>query len=137
VRSNFAYIVTVADDRGAWSYEWPVFDVRRRNSHRPGILVATNHFEDASWGLPLPDDERFWRTRTRRDNLIALAEHLKGTIDERRMREILDTPIEDLGATGDRTVYQIVARPGTLDLWLKAAPFADWTALPLGDLLGA
>ncbi len=137
VRSNFAYIVTTADDRVAWTYEWPVFDVHKRVSRHPGLLVATNHFEDPSWGVPSPDDHRFWWTRTRWENLMALAEHFKGTLDDRRMRGILDTRMEDLGATHEGTVYQIVARPGTRTIWLKAPvpENPDWTEIPLEAFL--
>ena len=135
VRSNFAYIVSVADDRVARCYEWPVFDVKRRASYRPGLLVATNHFADPDWGLPEPEDRAFWFTATRRKNLMALGEHFKGDIGPLRMREILDTPIPDLGATSDLTVYQIVAVPQTRTLWLKAPEVQDWTEIPLAEAL--
>ena len=135
VRANFAYIVSVADDRVARCYEWPVFDVKRRPSYRPGLLVATNHFAEPDWGLPEPDDGAFWLTLTRRKNLMALGEHFKGDLGPLRMREILDTSIPDLGATSDLTVYQIVAVPQTRTLWLKAPEVQDWTEIPLAEAL--
>lgn len=133
-RSNFAYVVGTADDQTTKCFEWPVFDVKRRLSvRRPGLMVATNHFTEPSWGLPRPDDERFSLTRTRRQNLLNLAEHFKGTIDVSRMKKIMDTRIEDLGATTDNTVYQVVAEPGSLSISLKVPDKTDWTDIPLSD----
>jgi hypothetical protein len=135
-RSNFAYIVGAADDQTSRCFEWPVFDVKRRLSvRRPGLMVATNHFTEPSWGLPKPDDEKFFRTRTRRQNLLNLAEHFKGSIDVSRMKKILDTRIEDLGATTDLTVYQVIAAPGTVSISLKIPQMTDWTDIPVGDFL--
>lgn len=133
-RSNFAYVVGTADDQTSRCFEWPVFDVKRRLSvRRPGLMVATNHFTEPSWGLPRPDDERFFLTRTRRQNLLNLAEHFKGSIDSARMKKILDTRVEDLGATTDRTVYQVLAEPGSMSISLKVPEETDWIDIPLRD----
>ena len=135
-RSNFAYVVGTADDQTSRCFEWPVFDVKRRLSvRRPGLMVATNHFTEPSWGLPRPDDERFALTRTRRQNLLNLAEHFKGSIDVPRMKKIMDTRIEDLGATTDRTVYQVVTEPGSMSISLKVPGERDWTDIPLKEFL--
>jgi hypothetical protein len=135
-RSNFAYVIGAADDQTSRCFEWPVFDVKRRLSvRRPGLMVATNHFTEPSWGLPRPDDEKFFLTRTRRQNLLNLAEHFKGSIDLPRMKKILDTRIEDLGATSDSTVYQIIAVPDSMTLSLKAPETVEWTDVPVGDFM--
>jgi hypothetical protein len=135
-RSNFAYVVGTADDQTSRCFEWPVFDVKRRMSvRRPGLMVATNHFTEPSWGLPKPDDKKFFATRTRRQNLLNLAEHFKGSIDASRMKKILDTKIEDLGATNENTVYQVIAEPGSMTVSLKVPGLADWTDIPAGDFL--
>lgn len=135
-RSNFAYIVGTADDQTSRCFEWPVFDVKRRLSvRRPGLMVATNHFTEPSWGLPRPDDDRYWRTRTRRQNLLNIAEHFKGSIDVPRMKKILDTRLEDLGATTEGTIYQVVAVPGKMEISLNVPGLTDWTDIPLGDFL--
>ncbi|MDR3281135.1 MAG: C45 family autoproteolytic acyltransferase/hydrolase [Synergistaceae bacterium] len=135
-RSNFAYVVGAADDQTSRCFEWPVFDVKRRLSvRRPGLMVATNHFTEPSWGLPKPDDEKFFRTRARRQNLLNLAEHFKGSIDVPRMKKILDTRLEDLGATTDMTVYQVIAEPGTMTLSLKIPEKTEWTDIPIGDFM--
>ncbi|MDR0649073.1 MAG: C45 family autoproteolytic acyltransferase/hydrolase [Synergistaceae bacterium] len=135
-RSNFAYVIGTADDQTSRCFEWPVFDVKRRLSvKRPGLMVATNHFTEPSWGLPRPDDAKFSWTRSRRQNLLNLAEHFKGSIDVARMKKILDTRLKDLGATTDNTVYQIIAIPGSMSLSLKVPDLTDWTDIPAGDFL--
>ncbi|MDR1019832.1 MAG: C45 family autoproteolytic acyltransferase/hydrolase [Synergistaceae bacterium] len=135
-RSNFAYVIGTADDQTSRCFEWPVFDVKRRLSvKRPGLMVATNHFTEPSWGLPRPDDAKFSWTRTRRQNLLNLAEHFKGSIDVARMKKILDTRLKDLGATTDNTVYQVIAVPGSMSLSLKVPELTDWTDIPVGDFL--
>ncbi|MDR1472220.1 MAG: C45 family peptidase [Synergistaceae bacterium] len=135
-RSNFAYVVGAADDHTSRCFEWPVFDVKRRLSvRRPGLMAATNHFTEPSWGLPRPDDHKFARTRTRRQNLLNLAEHFKGSIDVPRMKKIMDTRLEDLGATSDSTVYQVVAEPSSMTVSLKVPGMTDWTDIPLGGLM--
>lgn len=135
-RSNFAYLVGAADDQTSRCYEWPVFDVKRRLSvKRPGLMVATNHFTEPSWGLPRPDDAKFYWTRSRRQNLLNLAEHFKGSIDIARMKKIMDTRLEDLGATTDKTVYQVIAVPGTMTISLKVPDRTEWIDIPIGEFL--
>jgi hypothetical protein len=136
-RSSFAYVIGTADDQTSRCFEWPVFDVKRRLSvRRPGLMVATNHFTELSWGLPRPDDRKFSFTRTRRQNLLNLAEHFKGSIDVPRMKKIMDTRIEDLGATSNSTIYQVIAEPGSMTLSLKIPERTEWTDIPMGDFFG-
>ncbi len=135
-KSNFAYIIGVADGQTARCYEWPVFEVKRRESHsRQGLTVLSNHFTEFSWGLPRPDDKAHWMTRTRRQNLLTLAKHLKGTIDARTMKKMMDTRIEDLGATTDMTRYQLVVVPERYEMWFKIPDVQDWTAIDMKALL--
>jgi len=135
-KANFAYIIGVADGQTARCYEWPVFDVKRRESHsRPGLTVLSNHFTEYSWGLPRPDDKTNWLTRSRRQNLLNLAKHLKGSIDSVTMKKIMDTRIEDLGATTDMTNYQIVTVPEYFEFWLKIPGVQDWTSVDMKALL--
>ena len=135
-KANFAYIVGVADGQTARCFEWPVFEVKRRESHsRLGLTVLTNHFTEFSWGLPRPDDKRFWMTRTRRQNLLTLAKHFKGSINDKVMKDIMDTRIEDLGATTDMTVYQLVVVPERYELWFKLPGVQDWSLIDMRALL--
>lgn len=135
-KSNFAYIIGVADGQTARCYEWPVFEVKRRESHsRQGLMVMSNHFTEFAWGLPRPDDKSNWMTRTRRQNLLTLAKHLKGTIDARTMMKIMDTKIEDLGATTEMTLYQLVTVPERYELWFKVPGIQEWTLIDMKELL--
>lgn len=135
-KASFAYLIGVTDGQIARCYEWPTFGVKRRETHtRPGLTVITNHFTENSWGLPLPSDDNFWKTRTRRSNLLALAKHFKGAIDNKVMRDMLDTDIENLGAKMDKTIYQIVAEPRKFLLWFKVPGVSEWTEFDLKPLL--
>jgi len=135
-KASFAYIIGVSDGQVARCYEWPTFGVKRRETHtRPGLTVMTNHFTESSWGLPRPDDESFWHTRTRRSNLLALAKHFKGAIGAGIMRDIMDTDIENLGAKMEKTVYQIVTKPDKFLLWFKVPGVTDWVKFDLKPLL--
>lgn len=135
-KANYAYIVGVADGQTARCFEWPVFDVKRRESHsRLGLTVLTEHFTEFSWGLPRPDDRRFWMTRTRRQNMLALAKHFKGAINDKIMKDILDTRLEDLGATTDFTLYQLVTVPERYEMWFKLPGVQDWSFVDMRALL--
>ena len=135
-KSNFAYIVGVADGQTARCYEWPVFEIKRRESHsRQGLTVLSNHFTEFSWGLPRPEDKANWMTRTRRQNLLTLAKHFKGTIDAKTMKKIMDTRIEDLGATTENTLYQLVVVPESYEMWVKVPDAQDWTEINMKNLL--
>ncbi|MDA8078537.1 MAG: C45 family autoproteolytic acyltransferase/hydrolase [Nitrospiraceae bacterium] len=134
-RTNFASIINVADANKSYSYECPTSDVKRRTEDRPGLLVATNHFVDPSWGIPPPDDAANGLTVTRRNNLLSLAEKYKGAFDISRMKAVLDTTIHDGGATQpEETIYQIIAVPKELTLWIKAPGNFDWQRADLRGL---
>lgn len=49
--------------------------------------------------------------------------------------DVFDTTIENGGATNPReTIYQIVAVPGNLTMWLKAPDNFDWTEVDLANI---
>ena len=132
VLPNISSIVNVADSRIAYSFECPVTGVKRRNPDAPGLLVSTNHFLDPSWGLPVPgptDD-----SVVRRNNLLALANGNKGLLNLEKMKQIMDRKIEQGGATNEGTIFQIVAVPRYLTIWLKAPDNFDWRKIELGPL---
>ncbi len=139
-RSNFSFIINVADSKQAFSYEWPPFDLRRRSGDEPGLLVSTNHFVDPSWSLMQQEGTGF-RSVERRDNLLQLVSKYQGTVDLGKMKDMLDTPLEKGGPTwpdqGDiRTVYQVIAIPEPLVFWIKVPGFQDWTGIDLEPLFG-
>lgn len=141
-RTNFTFIINTADKSRGASYEWAPFEHRRRSGDAEGLLVATNHFTDPSWGIVLKDNVGFETVR-RRNNLLALGHKHKGRISVERMKEILDTPMNRGGATWPvgggiktayRTTYQTIIVPASLQVWLKVPGFQNWTAVELKTL---
>ncbi len=137
-RPNFTFIINTADKTGAYSYEWPPFDIKQRTGEVEGLLVATNHFTDPAWGIALQDNAGF-KTVLRRKNLLLLGHKNKGRINLATMMEILDMPIDKGGATwpaGEKiqTVYQVIAIPEGLKLWVKVPGFQNWTGIDLAPL---
>jgi len=130
-RSNYAFIVQVADKNAAYSYEVSVFDIKRRSGQEPGLLVATNDFVNPAWGLTPPLDAED-KSVQRRDNLLGLANTYKGKITPDTMMQIMDTPFEEGGATWtNRTVYQVVVEPANNKLWMKTHGIQDWVEIDL------
>jgi len=130
-RSNYAFIVQVADKDAAYSYEASVLDIKRRSGQEPGLLVATNDFVNPAWGLtpPLYAEDK---SVQRRDNLLGLANTYKGKITPDTMMQIMDTPFEEGGATWTtRTVYQVVVEPANNKLWMKTRGIQDWVEIDL------
>ncbi|HWQ48971.1 MAG TPA: C45 family peptidase, partial [Methanosarcina sp.] len=133
-----AYIVNVANETGAYSYEWATSDVVRRAPDRDGLLVATNHFVDPFWGFaPIAlDDQDPAYTAHRRANLLALGEKYKGKLNPKVMMEIMSIPLEKGGAfrAPNVTSYQIVAVPKELKVWVRAPEVQEWTEVDLKPL---
>lgn len=143
-RTDFAFIINTADQSRGISYEWAPFEHRRRSGDADGLLVATNHFVDPSWGIVMKDNVGF-ETLRRRGNLLALGHNNKGKIDVQKMKEILDTTMKDGGATWPmkgseptadyQTVYQVIAVPEYLRIWVKVPGFQDWTKVELKKIM--
>ena len=137
-RSNFTFIINVADDNCAYSYEWPPFDLRRRTGEVEGLLVATNHFVNPAWGMALMQNTGF-KSVERRKNLLSLGHKNKGKMNTGKMMDILDIPMNAGGATWParekiQTVYQVIAIPGELKLWVKVPGFQNWTGVDLAPV---
>jgi hypothetical protein len=133
-RAGMAIVLNVADKNAAYSYECSIFDTKRKAEDRQGLLVATNHFVETSWNIaePFPDVAH---TMLRRKNFLSLGERYKGKFSPQTMKEVLGTPIEKGGATfPDGTVYQIIAVPQELKIWLKALGYTDWVEINLKPL---
>jgi hypothetical protein len=145
-----AYIINVADQKGASSYEWAPFDVRHRGPDRDGLLVATNHYIDPSWGIQMLGDTLIGgetvdlaNTKKRRENLLALGEKYKGKFTPETMMEVISIPLENGGAfithqDASRqmvaTSYQVVAVPKDLKIWVRIPGHQDWTEVDLKPL---
>ena len=138
VYCNSSYIINTADANRAVSYEWCPIGVKHGEQTLPdGLLVSTNYYVNPDWEFPVPTDETSWFSLTRRSNLIAQCEAEKGRIDAEAMKRIIDVAEEDGGARNELTVYQIVAEPETLDIWVRVvhAPQSDWVKIDLADWL--
>lgn len=136
VSANLSSIVNVADRTVAYSFECSTSVVVRREPDAAGLLAATNHFVDPSWGIPPPepDEENAW-TALRRANLLSLAAANKGSFTVGKMMQVLDTTIPEGGATQPtETIYQIIAVPRDLTLWLKAPGNFNWQMVGLRPL---
>ena len=137
-RPNFTFIINVADENDACAYEWPPFDLKKRSGDAEGLLVSTNHFASPAWGVVLQQDPYF-KSVLRRDNLLAMGEKYKGGIDSATMMKILDTTMDKGGPTWSqegsiRTVYQIIAVPEDRAVWVKVPGYQDWTPVDLKTL---
>jgi len=129
-QSTIAFIINVADKDRAYSYEWATFDLKRSDGVNEGFLVATNHFVNPDWNIPLPPEDH--SSMVRRNNLLLLGEKYEGQFNEQKMMEILDIKLEDGGATKSRdTIFQIVTAPEKLKLWIKIPDHQDWTPIDL------
>lgn len=136
VRPDLAYIVNAADTGSACSFEWATSGVKKRLPDSDGLLVATNHFVDPSWGIPPPDvtgpDVDF--SVRRRENLLALGEENQGEFDPELMMRVISTPLEEGGAfrAPNLTSYEIVAEPAALKMWVRIPEYQDWVEIDLG-----
>jgi hypothetical protein len=136
-KPEFAVIVNAADPASAASFECSPAEAKRRGPDKPGFLAATNHFVDPAWNLPPPDDAASALTVTRREHLLQLGEVYKGRFSVATMKQVLETTIEKGGATdAETTIYQILAVPETLTLWLRAPGTFEWQQVPLAKGFG-
>jgi hypothetical protein len=130
--------VNVANETGAYSYEWATSKVVRRTPYKVGLLVTTNHFVDPSWRfapIALNDQDPVY-TAHRSANLLALGEKYKGKFNPEVMMKIMNIPLEKGGAfrVPNDTSYQIVAVPKELKIWVKMPEVQEWTEIDLKPL---
>lgn len=136
IAPDISSIINVADPSGAYSYECSLSAMKRRSADQQGLLVSTNHFIDPSWGLdpPEPDSDNGW-TVARRNNGLAWAEKTKGYISVNPMKDILSKDITSEGGLfSSSTIYQVVAVPEQLIIWLRAPDHFDWQKIDLIEL---
>jgi hypothetical protein len=130
---NWATILNAADENEARSYEWATFDLKRAAPERNGFTASTNHFVNPEWELALPQGDPN-HTFLRRENLLILGEKYKGEFDANIMMKVLDTSIEDGGASGPFTRLQVVAVPSEKEMWVKIPRYQNWTRVDLKSL---
>ncbi len=135
VAADISSIVNVADPAVAYSFEIPLTGARRRPPDKSGLLAAANHFVDPFWGIPPPepDSANAW-TALRRNNLLAFAETNKGGLNVQKIKEVLATSIIEGGVLDAGTIYQVVAIPVNLTIWLRTPNHFDWQMIDLSKL---
>jgi len=125
-----AMIIGIADGNSAAAFECSLNEIKPRACDKNGLLVVTNHFTNPSWtNIKPPKDEL--QTETRYSNLINLAGKYKGSFNVNAMMQVLDTPTEKGGATQPNTIYQVIAVPAELKIWIKAPDYSDWAEIDL------
>lgn len=139
VRPETGLIMNVTSAEKAAIYEWATYRMVRRDGR--GLISASNDFIDPSWKrYKVPSvskkNEGVIYTVTRRNNLLRLGQSMKGNITPQAMMKIFDTTIPEGGATfPDKgvigTIYQVVAVPAQLKMWIKAREYSDWEEINL------
>lgn len=128
-------IINAADPTRGYSYECSLWDTKRRDQDEPGIVAAANAFSLPDWNItPLDPKKDPGTNEIRKGNLLKLGARYKGTITaDVMMKGIMDVQMPD-GAANPGTIYQVVAAPAELKIWLKVPGRVDWTEIPLGPL---
>jgi len=100
-----------------------------------GFLVATNHYIDPAWDLkqPIPGSKfDSGQSVVRMDNLLNLGQNNKGKITPEVMMQMMSTPIPKGGPFfPNRTSYEMVVVPSTLEVWFRVPHHYNWTGVDL------
>jgi hypothetical protein len=128
-------IINVADPTRGYSYECSLWDTKRRDQDEAGIIAAANAFSLPDWNItPLDPKKDPGANEIRKKNLLKLGARYKGAITpDVMMKDIMDVKMPD-GAAHPGTIYQVVAAPAELKIWIKVPGRVDWTEVPLGPL---
>jgi hypothetical protein len=130
-------IINVADPGRACSYECSLWETKARDQDGEGIIAAANAFSLPTWNISAVEPkEDPGANEIRKRNLLNLASKYRGALGPDAMMKILDVPILEGGATHPGTIYQVVAVPEQLKIWLKVPGVQDWTQIQLRPLLG-
>ena len=137
---RLAVIANVADPHVARTFEKTTFECKERGGQEDGLLIATNHFIEPTWDLKTPEGRSTHESADVQDStnryngLLSLGEQNKGRINASVMKQIFNVPISEGGPTRPSTMYQFVAVPAELQLWVKACNYQDWVLVELGEL---
>lgn len=136
--ADLSYIIQIADAKECVSVERATFTARVRETEQQGVLAAYNSFVP-----PYPEewigkiaDPRPEETDPRYSNLIKLAnsDGFRGKLDVQAMKDLMDIEVRDGGATHRGTVFQVIAVPEELTLWIRALGYSDWQQVSLREL---
>ena len=140
IPADLSHIIQIADGSECVSVERATFGARVRTTEQKGVLAAYNSFVP-----PYPEE---WKGRVtdppakeddpRYDNLINLANSREffGKLDVSGMKRLMDVEVRHGGAVHKGTVYQVIAVPERLTLWIRALDYSDWQQVDLKDLFG-
>lgn len=137
---RLAVIANVADPQVARTFEKTTSGCKVRGGQEDGLLIATNHFIEPTWDLKTPEGKSTHESAdvqdsiSRYNGLLTLGEQNKGKINASVMKQIFDVPISEGGPTRPTTMYQFVAVPAELQLWVKACNYQGWVLVELGEL---
>lgn len=134
--ANLSTIVNAADPIRAYSYESSLWDTKRRSEDAEGVIAAANAFSLPDWNISPIDPDKGDRSGARKGNLLKLAAKHKGSVTPAVMMNMLDYTFANGGATHAGTIYQVVAVPADLKIWLKVPGQIEWTEVPLRAVLG-
>ncbi|MCE1246550.1 MAG: hypothetical protein LWY06_07900, partial [Firmicutes bacterium] len=131
-RIHYPLIYNTASPSGAYCYEMTTDEVKRRKP-ADGLLIGINHFVSPDWKPIDPNIPNYIdNSKTRYCNMETLVNKNKGSIDAKVMMSILDTSVSQGGPTPeDKSIYQYVAEPGSLKIYLKAREYCNWTEINL------
>lgn len=143
-KMDYPLLSNVADRERGYTYEIGTRDVIKRGDVHEGIQAVANTPIDPSWKISVKNiskEDKFWMDNSakRRDDILALLEKYKGSIDVKTMENIMSTPISAAGpfleeTDGATTVYQFVYVPQDLTLIVRPVGFQEWTEIKLGPL---
>jgi hypothetical protein len=121
------FLCNVADTKTAYTYEMGTRDMIRRGDLHEGMQVVCNTPIDSHWSDVYPSET----SKKRRENLLALGEKHKGSIDLECMKRIMETHYSQGGATVPTTIYQFVYEPDQRMLHIRIPSYREWTPIPL------
>ena len=138
IPADLSYALQVADAENCVSVERPTFGARVREAEQDGVLAAYNNF--------IPPYPKEWEGKVidplapeldpRYQNLIKLANSEKffGKLDVNSMKDLMDIEVKNGGAVHRGTVYQVIASPSELTLWIRGLDYAGWQEINLKNL---
>ncbi len=145
--SSASFVMTAASSELAYSYFWCTQGVYRfTDEGNTGLVATSNHYVTypEEWTInTLPSNPAAQGyTVIRRDNWMSLAnsETYRGKFTDETMKAMFETTIPNGGGSfptsgySVETVYQIVANPSDLSLWIRLPKYFGWEKIDLAGL---
>jgi len=137
--ASLSHIIQIADAKECVSVERATFGARVRKADQEGILASYNSFVPPypdEWGNRAADPPREAED-PRYSNLINLANSpdFCGHLDVGSMMKLMDIDVRHGGAVHSGTVYQVIALPQELTMWIRGLGYFGWQQIDLRDLL--